>query len=809
MSIWQDVRHGLRMWSRHPGFAAVVVLTLALGIGANTAMFSILREALLKPLPFRNPGRLVLVSTTFGGDINPLTSLPDYYDLRDQASGYEALDLVYPVARKATLTGGGRPEFVAAVPVSTGLFGTLGVVTIAGRSFTPDEGKAGAPYSVLIKESLARRRFGSPAQALGRQLALGGIGAETVSATVVGVIPASFRLFDDAELWVPVRRGEGDSPPTRRFHNWMLVGRLKDGVSMERARREADVVARRLRQRYPDSNLEMGFHVDSLQAGLFREQTPSLVVLMLAVTLVLLIACANVAGLLLARGALRRPELAVRAALGGSRSRIVAQLLAENIALAFVSGLAGVALAYWLQRLLPMVTGLASLGVAPTRLEWPVLWFALGASLVTGLLFGLIPALRASSPHLAENLAPGFRTTEAKGSLKLRAALVISQIAVSLVLLVGAGLLVRSLARLAGTNLGFDPRHLLTGEIQLPDASYPPERRPRFFAALQSDLAAIPGVTAVGLIDQLPIRHPSGNYPIWPADRPPTNPSEERTANLRLVLPGYFEALRIPLLAGRDLTKGDRKDTPLVMVVSERMAGTLFPGRTPLGQRLTVMLSASSPATFEVVGVVGDARIDAVGQRGRMAMYVAYDQSVLRTRMRFAVRTGLPPEAIATSVRKVIAASDPDVPVDNLFDMEQLIGDSLLSERLTAITLALFAAVAMLLAAIGLCGTLAFWVTQRMHEIGIRLTLGAQPKDILQLIVGQGMRLAVTGAAIGAVACLAVNHLMSRMIYGVGPYDPVTFAAVIILLTVTAAAACYLPARRGSRADPVTTLRLE
>jgi putative ABC transport system permease protein len=809
MSIWQDVRHGWRMWSRHPGFAAVVVLTLALGIGANTAMFSILHEALLKPLPFRDPGRLVLVSTTFGGDINPLTSLPDYYDLRDQASSYEALDIAYPVARKTTLTGNGRPEFVAAMPVSTGLFGMLGVATIAGRWFTPDEGKAGAPYVALIGQGLARRRFGSPAQAVGRQLALGGIAPGTVSATVVGVVPASFRLFDDAEVWVPVRRGEGDSAASRRFHNWMLVGRLKAGVSMERARGEADLVGRRLRQQYPDSNLEMGFHVASLQAGLFRKQTPSLVVLMLAVGMVLLIACANVAGLLLARGALRRPELAVRAALGGSRRRIAGQLLAENLTLALASGVAGMALACWLQRLLPMVTGLAGLGVAPTRMEWPVLWFALGASLATGLLFGLIPALRASSPRLAENLTPGFRTTQAKGGLRLRAVLVVSQVAVSLVLLAGAGLLVRSLTRLAGTNLGFDSQHLLTGEIQVPDDSYPPERRPGFFAALQSDIAAIPGVTAVGFIDQLPIRHPSGNYPMWPADRPPKNPSEERTANLRLVLPGYFDALRIPLLAGRDLTKGDRKGTPLVMVVTERMAGTLFPGRRPLGQRVTVMLGAARAATFEVVGVVGDARIDAVGQPARMTMYAAYDQVIARPRMRFAVRSGLAPGAIAASVRKVAAARDPDVPVDNLVSMEQLIGDSLVPERLTAITLALFAAVAMLLAAIGLYGTLAFWVTQRMHEIGIRLALGAQRRDILRLIVGQGMRLAITGAAIGAVACLGMNHLMRGMIYGIGPYDPVTFTSVVVLLTSTAAAACYLPARRGSRADPVTTLRLE
>ncbi len=809
MSWWQDVRHGLRLWSRNPGFTVTVVATLALGIGANTAMFSILHEALLKPLPFKDPGRLALTSTTFGGDVNPVTSLPDYYDLREQASSFEALAAIKPWVQNAILTGGERPEFVPFMYVSADFFSTLGVAPAAGRWFTSEEGKSGAAYVVLVSEGFAQRRFGNARQAVGRQLALSNIAKSAVSATVVGVMPASFRFIEDADLWAPLRRGEDDGPATRQFHNWLLVGRLKSGVSLDGSQREADLISQRLRQEYPSSNYQMGFLVEPLQAGLFRSQSPNLVILMVAVGFVLLIACANVAGLLLARGALRGPELAIRAALGASRGRIVGQLLTECSMLAVISGLAGIALAIGLQRLLPIATGLAGAGVAPRGLEWPVLMFALAISGLTGLFFGLAPALRASSVHLTEELAHGGRTTRTRGGMRLRGALVVAQVAVSLILLVGAGLLIRSFARLATINPGFDPQHLLTGEMQLPTDAYPPERRSQFFAALRDDFAAIPGVTAVGFIDNLPIRNPSGNYPMWPADRPPADPSQQRIANLRWVLPGYLDALRISLLTGRDLAQSDRKDTPPVMVVSAGMAKALFPGRSPLGQLVTVVVGADKTVTFEVVGVAGDARIDALGDPAPMTMYIPYSQLPTRPRMRFAVRTSLAPEALANSIRKVVAARDPDLPLGNLLSMEQLIGDSLISQRVTATTLTLFATVAMLLAGIGLYGTLAYWVNQRMHEIGIRLALGAQRENILQLVLGHGMRLALIGTAIGLAASLALTRLMQKMIFGIGPYDPVTFATVVLVLTLIAAGACYIPARRAMSVDPMNTLRSE
>ncbi len=813
MSVRRDVRHGLRLWARNPGFTAVVVLTLALGIGANTAMFSILHEALLKPLPFKDPGRLVLGSTTFDGEINPYTSFPDYYDLRDQNSSLESLAASGLASAKVIVMGGERPEFATSLHVSANFFSTLGVVPVAGRWFSPEEGKTGAAYVVLVSESFARRRFGSAQRAVGRQLALSGIAQTTVSATILGVMPASFRLVDEADMWDPMRRGEEDGPETRKWHNWLMIGRLKPGVTLDRAQGDADLIAERLRRQYPDTNRTKGFLLEPLQAGLLREQTPSIVILMVAVGLVLLIACANVAGLLLARGALRGPELAIRTALGASRGRIVGQLLTESLMLALLAGTAGIALAFWLQKLLPIATGLAGLGIAPRAIAWPVLLFAVVVSLMTGLLSGLAPALRASSIHLAAQLAHGVRSTQTKGGLRLRGVLVVAQVAVSLVLLVGAGLLVRSFARLASTNPGFDTQYLLTGDIQLPNSTYPPERRFQFFDALRRDFAAIPGITAVGFIDRLPIRQRYGNMPVWAAGTPPADFSEGPSANIRLVLPGYFDALRIPILAGRDVGDGDRHGRARVMVINERMAKRLFPGQSAVGQHVTAVLGRFTPGepqvTCEVVGVVGDVRTDTISEPARMTVYLPYDQFSPRSTMRFAVRTSLAPEAIASSIRKAVAARDADLPLGPLATMEQLIGESIVSQRVTAITLGLFAAVAMSLAALGLYGTLAYWVNQRMQEIGIRLALGAQRQDILHLVLGRGMRLAMLGAAIGFVASLALTRLMQQMIYGIGPYDALTFAVVIVVLTSIAAVACYLPARRAMRLDPTTTLRSE
>jgi predicted permease len=803
-TFFQDLRYGLRMLRKNPGFTAVAVLTLALGIGANTAMFSIIHAVLLKPLPFRDPGRLVFASTTFGGRPNPMASAPDYYDYREQADRFEALSATLAWAPKTTVAGGAEPERVALTYVSDDFFRTLGVEPVAGRSFTPEEGRAGAPAVVMVSTRLAQRRFGDPRKAVGASLAVDG-----KLYSVVGVMPASYRFLFDADVWLPMRRGESIAGAARQFHNWLIVGRLKPGVSVEDAKRQVDVISKRLEQQYPASNTGKALRLDPLQAALVGPQAPRLLLLMAAAGLVLLIACANVAGLLLARGSARRLELAVRAALGASRGRIAGQLLVESVTLALLAGALGVALALWLNRLLPLVTGLGDPGSAPKGLEWPVLVFALTLSIVAGVLFGVAPALRASSLHLAQDLAPGSRATSAKVGTSLRGALVVGQVAVSLVLLVGAGLLIRSLARLASTNPGFEVQHLVTGEIQLLASQYPePNQRVLFFDGLREDFAAVPGVKAVGFISHLPIRDPYGNWPAWETDHPPADPANRPLAHKRIVLPGYFDAVRIPLLAGRDFGKGDRTNAPLTMIINELMARTLFADRNPLGQRVSVDLGGSKPAVFEVVGVVGNARLNFVGGSAPMTMYTSYYQFP-EAALRFAIRTNQDPQSITQIVRRVVRARSPDIPVEKLASMKEIVGESLAPQQVTTVTLTAYALVALLLASIGLYGVLAYSVSQRTHEIGIRMTLGAERRDVLRLVVGQGMILTLMGLGIGIPGALGLTRFLSSMLYGVTPSDPLTFASMSLLLAGVALLACFIPARRATKVDPMVALRYE
>jgi putative ABC transport system permease protein len=805
-TLLQDLRYGLRQLRRNPGFTAVAVITLALGIGANTAVFSTIHATLLKPLPFPDPARLVLARATFGGDLDPWVSAPDYYDHREQSDCFEGLSAVFPFALKATVTGGAEPERVSFTYVAHDFFRTLGVAPAAGRWFTPEEGVAGGSPVVMVSERFAQRRFGAPRNAVGASLAVDG-----KPYTVNGVMPSTFRSLNDVDVWAPMRRGESVAGAPRQFHNWLIVGRLKPGVSIASAQRQVNVVSKRLEQQYPASNTSEALRLDPLQAALAGPQTPRLFLLMGAVGLVLLIACANVAGLLLARGSVRRSELAVRAALGASRARIAGQLLVESVTLALLSGVLGVALAFWLNRLLPLVTGLRDPGSTPKGLDWPVLLFALALSILTGVLFGAVPALRGSSRLLAQDLLSGTRTTGTLAGTTLRGVLVVGQLSVSLVLLVGAGLLMRSFAHLAANDLGFDVQHLLTGEIQLPEAQYPdPNQRIQFFDGLREDFAAVPGVKAVGFISQLPIRNPYNNVPAWDTDHPPTDPdpANRPSVHVRIVLPGYFDAVRIPLLSGRDFGKGDREHAPLTMVINEEMARTLFAGRTPLGRRVSVDMGGPQPITFEVVGVAGNARLNFVGDSAPMAMYLSYYQFPQET-LRFAIRTDQEPESITRSVRRTVLGRNHDIPVENLISMERLIGDSLVPQQVSAIMVALFAVVALLLACIGLYGVLAYSVSQRTHEIGLRMALGAERRDVLKLIVGQGFTLTLFGVGIGIVGAVAAMRLLADLLYGVKPTDLLTFTAVSLLLTAVALLASYIPARRATKVDPMVALRYE
>jgi len=804
-ALLSDLRVAIRSALRQPGFAAVVVGTLALGIGANTAMFALIHAALLKPLPYKEPDRLVLARRTVAGSTRMWNSAPDYYDYREQTSGFETLAAAGSGSFLTTVTGGARPERVATAVVTYDLLPMLGVAPVAGRWFTSDEGKAGAPYVAMVSERLAERRFGGAQPAVGQALAITGVARSAVSATIVGVLPATYRFLDEAEMWVPMRRGEGDGPQTRMFHNWVLVGRLKAGMSIDAVQRQVDVVARRLQQQYPATNKEKGLRLDPLQGALLQSQTPMLMVLMGAVGLVLLIACANVAGLLLARGVARRSELAVRAALGASRAHIISQLMVESLALALVSGAAGVVLAIWLQRLLPIAAGLADSGVVARGLEIQVLLFALAVSLVTGVISGVAPAMRASSLRLAEQLAPGTRATDSRGGARLRSVLVVCQVAVSLVLLICAGLLIRSFARLATIDLGFDTQNLLTTSIDLPYADA--TTRIQFQTGLREDLAAIPGVRAVTIASHVPVRDPWGDPPMWAADHPPADSSQERTALARVVPPGYFKALGIPLRAGRDLSQADRMNTPRVMVINEVMARTLFPGENPLGKRVMVA-NDPAPLDFEVIGIVGDARVGAVGQEAYLTMYMSSDQAGMMD-FNLLVRSRLAPEALTRAIQKLVAARDPNIAVGALVSMDSILGDSLLSRRVTAITLTAFSIIALLLASLGLYGVLAYYVTQRTHEIGVRMALGAGTRIVLGHVLSRSALMVVPGLVLGLLASVAGTRLIARFLYQVEPTDPLTFATLSVCLALVALASSVWPALRAARIDPVQALRGE
>jgi putative ABC transport system permease protein len=798
-----DIRIACRSMRRSPAFTAVVVGTLALGIGANAAMFTLVHAALLKPLPYAEPERLVMARRTTGGQVQSLNSTPDFYDYREQATSFESLMATQGISLRATVLD--PAERVMATRVSADFFSGMGVRPVAGRSFVASDGRADAPRVVVIGEQMARRRYGTSQSAIGRTIPLSGMGRSDFSATVVGVLPSTYRFISDADVWMPMRQGENDAPQTRNQHRWLLVGRLKRGVNLHSAQLEVDGIARRLQQQYPASNKGKGLQLDPLQAVLSASGRPRLLVLTGAVGLVLLIACANVTGLLLARGTSRRSELAVRAALGATRGRLVAQLLTECGLLATFGGLLGVVLATWLQRLFSVASGLANQAGAPHGTSLPVLLFAIALSLATGLLFGIVPVVTASATCFAADLVPGARSTGSRGGTRLRSVLVAGQVAVSLTLLVSAALLIRSFVQLNTTSLGLDTAQLVAGTIELPRTSA--GGRLPFYQELRDELAALPGVTSVGFISHLPIRDAFDDLPMWVTGQRAADASRERTANMRLALPGYFTTIGIPLVAGRDISDGDTAQSARVLVINQRMAATLFPGVNPLGQHVTVT-SQPQPIDFEVVGVVGDARIDGVALPPPMTMYAPVDQFwETNTQMSFVVRTALMPAALTEPLGRLVAARNPNVPVDKLVTMEELIGASLVLQRATTMLLGTFSGVALLLAAVGLYGILAYQVAQRSREFGVRMALGATPKALVTQVLARGALMVLPGLAVGLAASRAASGLIAQFLYQLPPTDTLAYGGAIICLTGVALAASAVPAYRAARVNPVQALR--
>lgn len=811
-TLWHDLRLALRGLVKNPGFAVVTVLTLALGIGATTGVFSALHAVLLASMPYPEPDRLVMGRRTQDGRVGHWVSMLDYLDYREQAGSFASLAASPGGSFPLASTGGDRPERVDTQIVSFNLFSTLGVAPVLGRTFTAEEGAPvpasagpqapmGLPSVGIVSFGYWQRRFGGSPEALGRSLTLMG-----QPVTVIGVMPEGFSFQGSADVWLPM---QPDPREARRFHNWLVVGRLKPGVGLAAAQSEIDAISSRLAAGYPDSNKGKGLHLDPLHDALVENLRPQVLLIMAAVALMLLIASGNVASLMLARGVTRRSELAMRVALGASRTRLVRQLVTESVVLAFLGGAAGLAVASALQRALPTLLGLDALAITSLRLDWRVLAFAFAVSLLTGVLVGLVPALRSTRISPFEELKGGTRTATSGSGARLRMALVAAQVTMSLVLLVGSSLLIRSFAKLVRTDLGFDPENLLTAAFTLPPQPYTSDAaRIQFFDELLAEVRALPGVTAAGMVSRLPILGPGGDIYVWTPDKPPTERGLGQTAYSRRVLPGYFATMRMPLVAGRDIEATDRVGATPVLVINQTMARTLFPDETPLGRKVVVDVGADTPVTFDVVGVVADARIGDVASVPYLTMYHSFYQFT-GARLSLAIRSSADPQGITRALRELVWRRDKDIPVEELATMKGAIKSSMLAQRTLAGTVTSFSLLALLLAAVGLFGVLAYQVNQRQHELGIRMALGARRGHVLTAILGQGLKVTGIGLAAGVVAGLALTRLMEGLLYEVAATDPASFLVAAACLLAVALLACLAPALRALRIQPMTALHYE
>jgi len=800
-SIWQDARFGFRMLWKRPGFTSVALVVLALGVGANTAIFSVVNAVLLRPLPYPGAERVV----AFTG-VNPpkgITSSnmssPDFSDWLAQQTSFEALSLY--TAGSASLTGGDEPERVSAAGVTPDFFRVVGVGAARGRALLADDAQAGHDVVVVIGHGLWVRRFGADPDIVGRRIEMGGRSYE-----VVGVMPPGFDFPQRAEVWAALRLDP--SKDQRDNRSFSVVGRLKDGATLERAQAEMDALTARLAQEYPVTNGGWGVRLQTLRDNLVGQLRTTLFVLMAAVGLVLLIACANVANLLLARAASRRREVAVRLALGAGRMRIVRQMLTESVLLALTGGALGVGLSVWLKDLLVALAPVGTPRIDEVTTDARVLLFALGATLLTGLVFGLAPALQASRPNLGESLKEGGRGAADVRS-RMRSLLVVAEVALSLVLLVGAGLLLKSFARLQRVNPGFDSSNVLTLRLSLPGARYrEPRDKAEFYSKLIARVEALPGVESAGATLSLPLG--GSNYDVWrafvPEGRALAQENEDNAA-YSVVTPDYFRALRIPVLQGRAFNERDDDSSAKVVVINEPLARKIFPGEDPVGKHLTIWRDEKFPR--EIVGVVGEAKPQGLDADPKLQIYVPHRQDAQWGGLSLVVRARGDMGTLTQPVRGEVRALDRELPVYDVKMMRQVVSDATAYQRVTAVLMAGFALAALLLAGVGLYGVVSYTVAQRTREFGIRVALGAQGRDILRLVLRQGGALVLAGVAAGVAVALAATRVLASLLYGVSATDATVFVLVPALLACVALLACLVPARRATRVDPIAALRHE
>jgi putative ABC transport system permease protein len=803
-----DFRYAVRMLLKAPAFTIIAVLTLALGIGANSAIFSVVDTVLLRPLPFKDADQLVMVweSSTREPDARSTVSFPNFYDLRDQSQSFTAMAAYTGAA--AVLSGAGEAQEVQGVAVAGDLFATLGTVPMLGRGFTPEETKLGAPLVVVLTHGLWQRAFASDKNIVGREITISGR-----THTVIGVMPAGWKFPLDVEQseYISALEPLVASQVTQRGSSFLrIVGRMKPGVTIKAAESELRAISERLQQQYPDTNTNRSVALVPLLEDIVGDVRPALLMLLGAVALVLLIACANVANLLLARAAARSREIGIRTALGASRAAIVRQLLAESLLLALLGGAAGLLLAWWGVDLLRAFGPRDVPRLSEIHINVAVCVFTSALAIVSTLVFGLVPALQVSRPNVTDALQQGAKgSTGGAQAQRVRAALVVSQVALSLLLLAGAGLLIKSFLNLRATNLGFEATRLLVLDQVVPRTKYSePDAQGRFYEQLLPKLAALPGVESVSGANPFPLSGNDSARSFRMARDPERGPGTHPDASHVVVFPRYFSTMKIPLRAGRDFDQRDIEGAQRVAIVNEAFVRRHVRDVEPIGQQI-LLDSPGGSDPLVIVGVVANAKQTSVSLETTPEMYQPFHQAPSR-RVWLAFRTArVNPAGLQQAVRRAVHEMDSDVYVGNLEPMQVLVGQQLAQPRFNMVLLGVFAAVAMVLAAIGIYGVIAYSVAQRTREIGIRMALGAQRRDMLGMILRQSLTLVAIGLTIGVIASFAGTRLLKSLLYGVGAADLATYVLVVLALGGAAFLASYIPARRAMKVDPMVALRYE
>lgn len=812
-TLWQDLRYGTKTLLKSPGFTFVAIVALALGIGANTAIFSVVNGLLLRPLPYERPDQLVAV---YGTDAKKATArgATSYLNFKDWAAQSRTFSRMaaYTGASSVLTAEGAAPEQLDAIAITGDMFGLLGTRPALGRlAFTEEETQPNSGTVAVISHSLWRRRFNADQQIVGKRIMI-----DRKAAIVVGVLPEGFRFLADAgkpEIFFPLTVSAlsvGDLTQERGASFLKVVARLKDGGSVAQAQAEMEAINGRLAAQYPETNTGRGVRVVSVYEDTVGEIRTALLVLLGAVAFVLLIACANVANLSLTRATARGKEIAVRTALGATRWRIVRALLTESLLLAFLGGAVGLLFAVWGLDALLAVLPEDFPRLQDVTLDGRVFGFTLLVSMLTGVLFGLVPALQASKTNLQESLKENGRgATAGAGRARLRGVLVVTEIALSIVLLVGAGLLIKSFRQLLDVKPGFDADRVLSAAVSLPEVEEGEEgKHAEFFRQAIEGTAARPGVESAAVVFPLPFSGSNYNASFAVESHPAPAPGETPQLELSMISPDYFRVMSIPLHKGRAFSERDRAGAPDVIIINDTLARRYFADEDPLGKRISVG-TLSGQKSCEVVGIVGDTRKERLDIEAEPQAYVSYLQVPIGEMFLVARGATNDPASLASALRAGVAAVDKDQPIYEVHPLRELLRDSLAQQRFSMLLLAVFALVALVLAAVGIFSVMSFAVTQRTHEIGVRMALGAQKSDVLRLIVGRGMTLTLIGIALGLAGAFALTRLIASLLYGTSQFDLSVFAAVALLLAAVALLACYIPARRAMRVDPLVALRYE